>query len=166
MRIAELAQGDARKALALLEFSIDRNRTITPFSVSRAARMFLNSLDCTDVYYDALSALQKSIRASDPNAALFYLESLFSTGSVTDLISRRLSVISAEDVGLGNPLGLVYAVNALRTVDALFPGGCNNSGEGERAGALVACKNVLAELVVYLANSPKDNSTYTAHFAA
>lgn len=69
--------------------------------------MFINTLNNTDVYYDALSALQKSIRASDPNAAVFYLEALLETGVDPILICRRLMVISAEDVGLGNPVGLI-----------------------------------------------------------
>ena len=128
--------------------------------------MFMNTLNNTDVYYDALSALQKSIRASDPNAALFYLEALLETGVDPDLICRRLMVISAEDVGLGNPRGLIQAAGALRVVGTLLPAGYGNSGEGPHAGDFCACKNALAELTVYLANSPKDNSTYIAHFSA
>lgn len=139
---------------------------ITQYSVHRASQMFINTLNNTDVYYDALSALQKSIRASDPNAALFYLEALLETGVEPVFICRRLMVISAEDVGLGNPVGLIQAANALRAVETLLSAGYSNSDGGTHSGDFTACKNVLTELTVFLANSPKDNSTYIAHFAA
>ena len=113
--------------------------------------MFINTLDNTDVYYDSLSALQKSIRASDPNGTVFYLEALLETGADPLLICRRLMVIAAEDVGLGNPNGLIMAATTLRVVETL---GFDDS------------KNALAELGIYLANSPKDNSTICAQGAA
>lgn len=124
---------------------------ITPYSVHRASQMFINTLNNTDVYYDALSALQKSIRASDPDGTVFYLEALLETGADPLLICRRLMVIAAEDVGLGNPNGLIMAATTLRVVETL---GFDDS------------KNALAELGIYLANSPKDNSAMCAQGAA
>ncbi|MDZ5001299.1 AAA family ATPase, partial [Clostridium perfringens] len=99
-----------------------------------------------DEYYNLLSALQKSIRGSDADAAIHYLARLIKSGNLTAII-RRISVIVAEDVGLAHP-------NALTVV---------NSGiELALKVGLPEASLILSELVIYLATLPKSNSAYLA----
>ena len=148
--IGEISQGDYRKAYNILELTINSQlKHIKEVSVE-----FIESLNQShmradasgDEYYNLLSALQKSIRGSDPDAAIHYLARLIKSGNLTAII-RRISVIVAEDIGLSHP-------NALSVV---------NSGiELALKVGFPEAQIILAELVIYLATLPKSNSAYLA----
>ena len=104
-----------------------------------------------DGHYNLISALHKSVRGSDPDAALYYLARMLDAGEQPLYIGRRLVRMAVEDVGLADPQALVVALAAKDTYDYL------GSPEGELA---------LAEAAVYLATAPKSNAVYTAFGAA
>ncbi|MGN1379445.1 MAG: replication-associated recombination protein A [Bacilli bacterium] len=147
--IANISGGDLRSAYNLLEVSYYayENKEISKddiLNISNKSNILIDEDD--DGHYDALSALQKSIRGSDVNASLHYLARLIYAGDL-DSIERRLSVIAYEDIGLANPgIGprLDSAINA-----------------AERVG-LPEAQIILANIVVEMALSPKSNSTYLA----
>lgn len=147
--IASFCGGDLRSAYNLLEVSYYayKGKEITKediLNISNKSNVLIDEDD--DGHYDALSALQKSIRGSDVNASLHYLARLLYAGDL-DSIERRLSVIAYEDIGLANPgIGprLDSAINA-----------------AERVG-LPEAQIILANIVVEMALSPKSNSTYLA----
>lgn len=147
--ISKIAGGDLRYAYNLLEISYYayKNVKITKESILEIAsksNVFIDDSD--DGHYDALSALQKSIRGSDVDASLHYLARLLYAGDL-DSIERRLSVIAYEDIGLANPgIGprLDSAINA-----------------SERVG-LPEAQIILANIVTEMALSPKSNSTTLA----
>ena len=155
--IAGCAGGDVRRALTMLELSLncaegsthtvidaDFVRSLTP-SVA-AGRFDADG----DVHYDLLSALQKSIRGSDPDAALFYLARLLEGG---DIISpcRRLMVIASEDIGQAYPMAAVIVRACVESAKEL---------------GLPEARIPLANAVVTLACAPKSNTAYTAFDAA
>lgn len=147
--ISTLCGGDMRSALNLLEMayhsSKDKKVTINHIKlINSKPNIYIDSNE--DGHYDMLSALQKSIRGSDVNAAIHYLARLIIAGDL-DSIERRLSVIAYEDIGLANPgIGprLDSAINA-----------------AERVG-LPEAQIPLAAIVVEMALSPKSNSSYMA----
>jgi putative ATPase len=102
-------------------------------------------------HFNLISALHKSIRGSDPNAALYYLARMLSAGEDPQFLARRLVRTATEDIGLADPQALQIALNAWRAFDQL------GAPEGELA---------LAQAVVYLALSPKSNALYTAYAQA
>jgi putative ATPase len=104
-----------------------------------------------DVHYNLISALHKTVRGSDPNAALYYLARMLDAGEQPLYIGRRLVRMAMEDIGLADPQALVVALAAKDAYDYL------GSPEGELA---------LAEATVYLATAPKSNAVYTAFGAA
>ena len=147
--ITNLSNGDIRNALNILEMAYysSNNHQITLEllkSINSKATIYIDKNN--DNYYDSISALQKSIRGSDPNAAVYYLGVLLEGGDL-DIIYRRLSVIAYEDIGLANPsIGpkLDAAINAANRVG--FP----------------ECRIPLSEIVIEMALSPKSNSAYLA----
>ena len=104
-----------------------------------------------DGHYNLISALHKSVRGSDPDAALYYLARMLDAGEQPLYIGRRLVRMAMEDIGLADPQALVVAIAAKDAYDYL------GSPEGELA---------LAEAAVYLATAPKSNAVYTAFDAA
>lgn len=156
--IANVSAGDVRKALNSLEIAalgtaIDRNGKIeiTLETAEQATQKKALSYDKDgDNHYDIMSALQKSIRGSDPDAAVYYLARILSAG---DMISacRRILVIASEDVGLAYPQA---AVIAKACVDSALQLG------------MPEARLPLAEAVIMLATSPKSNSAYNAINAA
>ena len=122
--IADTVNGDIRWALNILEISsiICKDNRITKDVVQENCKNVNNrSFGSDDGYYDLLSALQKSIRGSDVNAALYYLSLLAQAGDV-ESIERRLLVIGYEDIGLANPALAARTINACRTAEAVgFP---------------------------------------------
>ena len=104
-----------------------------------------------DGHYNLISALHKSVRGSDPDAALYYLARMFDAGENPLFIGRRLVRMASEDIGLADPQALQIALAAKDAYDYL------GSPEGELA---------LAEACVYLATAPKSNAVYTAFKAA
>ena len=141
--------GDARKLLNILELVVESESddvTITDELV--VARLQQNPLAYDkdgEMHYDIISAFIKSIRGSDPDAALYWMARMIEGGEDPQFIARRLVISAAEDVGLANPNALLLANAAFDTVMKIgWP-------EGRIA---------LAEAVVYLATSPKSNSAY------
>jgi putative ATPase len=100
-----------------------------------------------DMHYDTISAFIKSIRASDPDAALYYLARMIDAGEDPVFIARRLVISAAEDIGLANPNGLAVAMAAQQAVSFV----------GMPEGRIP-----LAEATIYLASAPKSNSAYKA----
>lgn len=144
--------GDARKLLNILELvisaSTDDEVTITNEMVEE--RLLQNPLAYDkdgEMHYDIISAFIKSIRGSDPDAALYWMARMIEGGEDPKFIARRVVISAAEDVGLANPNALLMANTAFDVVNKIgWP-------EGRIA---------LAEAVVYLATSPKSNSAYLA----
>ncbi len=147
--IASLANGDIRCALNLLELAYysSSNHKITLDTLKSINAKPIIYIDKNDSnYYDSISALQKSIRGSDPDAAIYYLGVLLEGGEL-DIIERRLSVIAYEDIGLANP-GIGPKVDA--AINA-----ANRLGYPE-------CIIPLSAIVIEMALSPKSNSAYLA----
>lgn len=148
--IAEISQGDYRKAYNILEIAINSQLTpiisITVEYIESLGQSHMRSDSSGDEYYNLLSAFQKSIRGSDPDAAVHYLAKLVKGGNLTAII-RRISVIVAEDIGLAYP-------NALSVV---------HSGiELALKVGLPEAQIILSELTIFLATLPKSNSAYLA----
>lgn len=144
--------GDARKLLNILELvisaSTDDEVTITDEMVEERLQQNPLAYDKDgEMHYDIISAFIKSIRGSDPDAALYWMARMIEGGEDPKFIARRVVISAAEDVGLANPNALLMANTAFEVVNKIgWP-------EGRIA---------LAEAVVYLATSPKSNSAYLA----
>lgn len=144
--------GDARKLLNILELvisaSTDDEVTITDEMVEERFQQPPLAYDKDgEMHYDIISAFIKSIRGSDPDAALYWMARMIEGGEDPKFIARRVVISAAEDVGLANPNALLMANTAFDVVNKIgWP-------EGRIA---------LAEAVVYLATSPKSNSAYLA----
>lgn len=148
--IADISQGDYRKAYNVLELCINsqlsKTKNITVEYIEELNQSHIRADASGDEYYNFLSALQKSIRGSDPDAAVHYLARLIKSGNLQAII-RRISIIAAEDIGLAHP-------NALSVV---------NSGiELALKVGFPEAALILSELVIYLATLPKSNSAYKA----
>lgn len=148
--ILELAQGDGRHLLNLAENIKTANLKETADSRTIAA-LLQKRLPLYDKHqeghYNLISALHKSIRGSDPDAALYWLARMLSAGEEPLFLARRLIRMAIEDIGLADPQALPLALAGRQTFEAL------GSPEGELA---------LAQVAVYLALAPKSNSLYTA----
>lgn len=144
--------GDARKLLNILELvisaSTDDEVTITDEMVEERLQQNPLAYDKDgEMHYDIISAFIKSIRGSDPDAALYWMARMIEGGEDPKFIARRVVISAAEDVGLANPNALLMANTAFDVVNKIgWPEG----------------RIVLAEAVVYLATSPKSNSAYLA----
>jgi len=157
--LVNLADGDARRALNWLEMAADlaEETTAGVWHVStdtvqavatEAPRRFDKG---GDVFYEQISALHKSVRGTDPDAALYWLCRMLDGGCDPLYIARRIVRIASEDIGNADPRGLALALNAWDAYERL------GSPEGEL---------VLAQAVVYLACAPKSNAVYNAYKAA
>lgn len=150
--------GDGRKLLNILEIVVDSLGTksdrvvIDDKSVAECLQQNIAIYDKSgEMHYDIISAFIKSIRGSDPNAAVYYLARMLDGGEDPLFIARRLCISAAEDVGLANPNALLIADSCFRI--------CHNIGMPE-------ARIPLSECTVYLASSPKSNSAYMAINAA
>ena len=152
--LANMANGDARFALNTLEFAATGagdDRTISAALVQEAAQRRAATYDKGgDDHYDTISALHKTIRGSDPDAALYWLARMLERGDDPLYVARRLVRFASEDVGLADPQALPIAMAAQQAVHFL----------GMPEGALA-----LAELTVYLALAPKSNAIYRGYGA-
>jgi putative ATPase len=149
--LCELADGDARRLLNLLEiaaqFSI-REAALDVAAVQAASGARLRRFDKGgDIFHEQISALHKSVRGSDPDASLYWLCRMLDGGCDPLYIARRVVRMASEDIGNADPRGLQIAVAAWDTYSRL------GSPEGELA---------IAQAVVYLASVPKSNATYVA----
>ncbi len=146
--------GDGRKLLNVLEIVVDslsasgKAIVIDDETVSECLQQNIATYDKSgEMHYDIISAFIKSVRGSDPNAAVYYLSRMLSGGEDPLFIARRLCISAAEDVGLANPNALLIADSCFRI--------CQNIGMPE-------ARIPLSECTIYLASSPKSNSAYMA----
>lgn len=144
--------GDARKLLNVLELVVGAVQGDAPAITNALVKDIVqNNMALYDkngeMHYDIVSAFIKSMRGSDPNAAVYYLARMVEGGEDPTFIARRMLILAAEDIGLANP-------NALLMADATFRA-VQNIGWPES-------RILLSECAVYLATSPKSNSTYVA----
>jgi len=150
--LANMANGDARFALNTLELAstgVGEDRRITESLVQEAAQRRAATYDKGgDDHYDAISALHKTLRGSDANAAIYWLARMLERGDDPLYVVRRLVRFASEDVGLADPQALELAMAAQQAVHFI----------GMPEGALA-----LAELTVYLALAPKSNAVYRAY---
>lgn len=154
--IINLARGDARYALNIVENAYfasdlkDNKRNLTVAIIEEICQK-RNTRYSQQEHYDCASAFQKSLRGSDPNAAIYYLAKMIAAGEDPRFIARRLIVCAAEDVGLADPNALNIAVNAYRAVELL---------------GLPEGRIPLAEAVIYVAQAKKSNKAIMAIDAA
>jgi putative ATPase len=153
--LVAITNGDARAALNALELAA----TATPPDLCGARRVALDTIEDTlqqrsilydkagDQHYDTISAFIKSVRGSDPDAALYWLSRMIEAGEDPMFIARRLVILAAEDVGMADPQGLSVAMAVQQAVHFI----------GMPEGAIP-----LAEATVYLATAPKSNAAYAA----
>lgn len=152
--LANAADGDARRGLNWLEIATDlaENKKITLSSVKQIATETSRRFDKGgDLFYEQISALHKSVRGTNPDAALYWLCRMLDGGCDPLYIARRVVRIASEDIGNADPRGLELAMNAWQAYERL------GSPEGELA---------IAQAVIYLASAPKSNAVYTAYKSA
>ena len=147
-----LSGGDARKLLNLLELILDAlpedPAVITDEKVMDIAQQRIAIYDKSgEQHYDIISAFIKSIRGSDPNAAVYYLARMIEGGEDVKFIARRMLILASEDIGNANPTALVIANNAFQAVNVI--------GHPE-------ARIILSQCATYLAASPKSNASYLA----
>lgn len=157
--IARMSDGDARKALSALELAAlttipdDKdNITITlqiaEESIQKKAVVYDKK---GDQHYDTISAFIKSMRGSDPDAAIYYLAKMLYAGEDPRFIARRIVICASEDVGEADPMALVIATSTLRAVEFI---------------GMPEARIPLAQAVIHLAKAPKSNACYRAIEAA
>ena len=143
--------GDARKLLNILDIVInaaDDKVVIDNESVTNALQQNIALYDKSgEQHYDVVSAFIKSVRGSDPNAAIYYLARMLAGGEEPRFIARRLVILASEDIGLANPNALLLANACFDTVHKI---------------GMPEARITLAETAIYLATSPKSNSAYAA----
>ncbi len=145
--------GDARRLLNALELICNFRTEDEPFKINNALvadiiQKNTNLYDKTgEQHYDIISAFIKSVRGSDPNAAIYWLARMLDGGEDVAFIARRLVILASEDIGLANPNALLLATT---TMDAV------------RMIGMPESRIVLAQCTVYLATSPKSNASYVA----
>ena len=153
--LINISGGDGRKLLNLLEIVCDTSGEkvmITDKYVMEVAQRRIALYDkAGEQHYDIISAFIKSIRGSDPNAAVYWLARMIEGGEDVKFIARRMVILASEDIGNANPTALVMA-NA--TFDAV-----NKIGNPE-------ARIILSQCAIYLASSPKSNASYAAIDAA
>ena len=157
--IARMSDGDARKALSALELaalttppeSDGETRITVPVAEESIQKKVVVYDKKGDQHYDTISAFIKSMRGSDPDAAVYYLAKMIYAGEDPRFIARRIVICASEDVGNADPNALVVAVSALRAVE--FVG-------------MPEAKIPLAQATIYIAKAPKSNASYAAIEAA
>ena len=145
--------GDARKLLNILEIVVDANLGSDPIvidnrSVTECLQENVAIYDKDgEMHYDIISAFIKSVRGSDPNAAVYWMARMLDGGEDPLFIARRLCILAAEDIGLANPNALLLADATFRIVHSI---------------GMPEARIPLSECAIYLASSPKSNSAYMA----
>ncbi len=159
IHLASVCEGDGRRALNALEIAaltttpgeggvIHITRAVTEESIQKKAVVYDHD---EDGHYDTISAFIKSVRGSDPNAALYWLAKMLYAGEDPRFVARRLVILASEDIGNADPRGLSVAVAALEAVD--FVG-------------MPEARIALAQATTYLATAPKSNAAYMGLEAA
>ncbi|MEZ4857082.1 MAG: replication-associated recombination protein A [Gelidibacter sp.] len=151
--LIRLSGGDARKLLNIFELIVtsyeeDEKITITNAAVQQKVQSNTVRYDKTgEQHYDIISAFIKSIRGSDPNAAVYYLARMIEGGEDVKFIARRLLILASEDIGNANPTALVIANSTFQAVSIIgYP----------------EARIILSQCTTYLATSPKSNAAYEA----
>lgn len=143
--------GDARKLLNILDIIIGASNGDIVISDERVTECLQQNIALYDKsgeqHYDVISAFIKSVRGSDPNAAIYYLARMLAGGEEPRFIARRLVILASEDIGLANPNALLLANACFDTVHKI---------------GMPEARITLAETTIYLATSPKSNSAYAA----
>ena len=151
--LIQFAAGDARKALNLLDLiastlESEVENIITNAMVVKVAQQNIARYDKSgEQHYDLVSAFIKSIRGSDPDAALYWMARMLKGGEDPVFIARRMLIAASEDIGNSNPNALLLAGECFRSVQAV---------------GMPECRIILGQCAVYLATSAKSNSTYLA----
>ncbi|MEO8648917.1 MAG: replication-associated recombination protein A, partial [Acidobacteriota bacterium] len=146
--LIEMANGDARQAITMVENTSRLYETISVETLKETLQSkFLRYDKKGEEHYNVISAFIKSMRASRPDAALYYLARMIDAGEDPKFIARRMVIFASEDIGLAQPTALVVANAVFRAVETI---------------GLPECTLNLAHGVAYLANAPKDRSTTTA----
>ncbi|MDE3120581.1 MAG: replication-associated recombination protein A [Paracoccaceae bacterium] len=153
-RLLEMADGDGRALLNLIE-QVAAWKVAAPLDVDELARRLMRRAakydKSGDEHYNLISALHKSVRGSDPDAALYWFARMLEGGEDPRYLARRLTRMAVEDIGLADPQAQTHCLHAWETYERL------GSPEGELA---------LAQAVIYLALAPKSNAGYAAYKAA
>ena len=149
--LLNISGGDGRKLLNLVELladSIEGEIEITDALVMDVAQKHIALYDKSgEQHYDIISAFIKSIRGSDPNAAVYYLARMVEGGEDVKFIARRMLILASEDIGNANPTALIMANNTFQAVNVIgYP----------------EARIILSQCAVYLAASPKSNASYMA----
>ena len=150
--LLQISGGDARKLLNLLELVTDsvsdKKVVITDQLVKNIAQQRVAIYDKSgEQHYDIISAFIKSLRGSDPNAAVYYLARMIEGGEDVKFIARRMVILASEDIGNANPTALVIATNTFQAVTVIgYP----------------EARIILSQCATYLACSPKSNASYIA----
>jgi putative ATPase len=153
--LINLSGGDARRLLNLLELTVDQlslnqngGIVITDDAVINAAQQKVALYDKKgEQHYDIISAFIKSIRGSDPNAAVYWMSRMIEGGEDVKFIARRMVILASEDIGNANPTALVLATNTFQAVNMIgYP----------------EAKIILSQCATYLASSPKSNAAVAA----
>ena len=151
--IADISRGDARFALNTLEIALEmaetKNMNSLDLDLVKSSSGYKSETyrKTADEHYDFASAFIKSLRGSDPDAALYYMVRMIEAGEDPKFIARRMIVLASEDIGLADPMALLLAVSAFSAVEYV---------------GLPECVLNLAEAAVYLSAAPKSNSIYKA----
>ena len=150
--LMKISSGDARKILNILELIVSsfsqKNIIITnKIVVDKAQQNIANYDKNGEEHYNIISAMIKSIRGSDPNAAIYWLARMIEGGEDLKFIARRLLILASEDIGNANPTALVITNNCFQAINVIgFP----------------ESRITLSQTVIYLACSPKSNSAYVS----
>ena len=144
--ISEIIEGDARQAINILELLSNLGIHLDINEVKEVLNT-RKSYDRTEDKYDTVSAMIKSIRGSDPDASIYWAAKMLSGGEDPMYLARRLTILASEDIGLANPQALTVAVSGMNAVKEI---------------GMPEARIILSEVVLYLALSPKSNSSYTA----
>ncbi len=148
----QLSGGDARRLLNLLELVVASLPTgvkeVTNAHVQEIVQRKMAVYDKSgEQHYDIISAFIKSMRGSDPNAAVYYLARMIEGGEDPKFIARRMVILASEDIGMANPNALLLATSCFQAVEMIgYP----------------ECRIILSQTAVYLATSPKSNASYMA----
>jgi len=150
--LINMANGDARQAITMLENTSELYKEITVENLKNALQSkFLRYDKKGEEHYNTISAFIKSLRASQPDAALYYLARMIDSGEDPKFIARRMVIFASEDIGLAQPTALVVANDVFRAVEII---------------GLPECGINLASGVVYLCQCKKDRSAYEAYMKA
>jgi putative ATPase len=150
-KLIQSAGGDARKMLNTLDVAVQLlggEKEITNRILAEAAQSKTLIYDKTgDYHYDTISAFIKSVRGSDPDAAIYWLAVMLEGGEKPEFIARRLIILASEDIGNADPNGLIIATSAFQAVHMI---------------GMPESSIILSQITIYLASAPKSNASYKA----